>query len=169
MVCWYFFLVSACYSLMAARPLMARQVVDPSTNFHVTLLGGIPTHGLDRLLCLFFVDSQELVLGYDINFNAAFLVGLLDRLHHHHIRGNLAHNQRTHPFFDQAEGCASAGLSDGSPGKGHNIIEGFRRSQVRGKTRSRYLVLSAPDTRDTKPKQIIAIIKAILVFTKPPP
>jgi hypothetical protein len=31
------------------------------------------------------------------------------------------------------------------------------------------LVLSAPDTTDTKPKQIIAIIKAILVFTKPPP
>ena len=123
---------------------------------------------LDRLLCFFFVNSQELVLGYDVNFDAAFLVGLLDRLHHHRIRANLAYNQCTHPLLDQAQRGAPAGLAHGGPRKGHNIVDGFGGSQIRGKPGAGYLVFSAPATTDARPKQITAIIKAIVFTTAPP-
>src|SRR5262249_37428412 len=113
------------------------QIVEPVAHFHIALFPRVPTHGPHRLLCFFFVDSQQLVLGHDINFNTALLVGLLDRLYHHRIRANLGHDQRAHPFFDQAQRCAPTGLAHGGPGEGHDVVDGFWRSQIGGKSRRR--------------------------------
>jgi hypothetical protein len=76
-------------------------------------------------LRFFFIDAQELVLGYDVNLDPALLVGFLDRLHHHRIRLDLGDDQCRHPLLDETERRAAAGLPNCRARKGHDIVDRF--------------------------------------------
>ena len=75
------------------------------------------------LMASSFVNSQQLVLGGEIDLHAALFVSSLDRLHDHRVGSYFRNDQRRHAFLNQAEWRATAGLAHGGARERHDVID----------------------------------------------
>ena len=124
-------------------------------------------NGFQRIL---FIDPKQFIFRDDVSLDATLFESARDRLHDHRIGVDFSDDQCRHSFLDQAQRRAPTGLAHGSPCKGHNIVDGFRRSQIRGKSRRGVFgALGSMEREMPSLNRSTPSIKATFVFITTPP
>ena len=114
---------------------VAESLQNPCAHFHVALLRGEPAVGFHRFHCLFLADTEKLVLRNDLDLYATLFVGAFDRLQDHVFSRRFGEDRDCLSLLDKPQRSAASSLAHRRASERHDVVDRFRRPDVRWKTR----------------------------------